>query len=205
MDPKGSSPSKRVIKISNQLSSNVSVAASSGFPSPSPHPPAVQSSDASAAVVETLRSQVESLSASLKKSEDEVKRLNTAIASREQELSRSGKLLSAMSSNYTDSGTAGIMPSNRQEQLLAADTHNRRIIDQLNGQVDFLNDELAKAQQELRQVGDKLRSFEAVQMELSQRTMLLDSARKEAAQLSSKLRQMEQKVRSSRYLCDACF
>ncbi len=122
------------------------------------------------ALMQTLRVQVDSLGAALKKAEDDNRRLNTAIASREQELSRSTKLMSIVSSNYVDSADAGsLLPSNRTDQLLAADVANKRTIDQLNGQVDFLNEQLAQREEQLVRINDKLLRFDAVQTELSQR------------------------------------
>lgn len=126
---------------------------------------------AETALIETLRSQVDALTKALRVAEDENKRLSSAISFREQELSRSTKLMNIASSNYApDQNESGsLVPGNKAEQLAVADTANKRIIDQLNGQVDFLNEQLAREQEKGRQVGEKLSRFESVQMELSQR------------------------------------
>jgi chromosome segregation ATPase len=119
-------------------------------------------------VVDSLRQQVESLSAALHTADDENKRLQTAILAREQELTRSSRMLTVLSAGQVDSENA-VAPSNRTEQLLAADVANKRVIDQLNGQVDFLNEQLARAQEELRQGDAKIRRFDSVKGELVQR------------------------------------
>jgi chromosome segregation ATPase len=119
-------------------------------------------------VVDSLRQQVDSLSAALHTADDENKRLHTAIAAREQELTRSSRMLTVLSAGHVVSENAAA-PSNRTEQLLAADVANKRVIDQLNGQVDFLNEQLARAQEELRQGDAKIRRYDAVKGELAQR------------------------------------
>ncbi len=146
-------------------------------------------------VVHTLHTQISELSASLRAAEDEIKRLTTAVASREQELSRSTKLMNMVSGSSTDQPTSGSVPSNRLDQLLAADTANKRVIDQLNGHVDFLNEQLAHKEEQLLQGSEKLRRFDALQAEMTQRASMLEQARRENNQLITRMRSLEQKVR----------
>lgn len=44
---------------------------------------------------------------------------------------------------------SGVASGSRLDQLIAADTANQRVIDQLNVQVDFLNEQLAARETQL--------------------------------------------------------
>jgi hypothetical protein len=63
-------------------------------------------------------------------------------------------------SRFVRTGPQETTPSgSRLEQLIAADSANQRIIDQLNSQVDFLNDQLALREAQLADAVEKLTSI----------------------------------------------
>lgn len=137
------------------------------------------------ALIDSLRRQLEDSHAVLKKSEAEIKRLQTAVNSRELELARSSHV-----ADLSPDGTT----SGRTEQLFAADAANKRIIDQLNGQVDFLNEQLALREAQLVETADKIIRADELQVELNQKSIMYEKARTQNAELAAQLRAMEFKV-----------
>jgi chromosome segregation ATPase len=134
-------------------------------------------------VIDSLRHQLDESHATLKARDSEIKRLQSAINARELELSRS-----AHAAEMSDGSV------NRTEQLYAADVANKRIIDQLNGQVDFLNEQLALREAQLVETADKIIRADELQVELNQKNILYEKARTQNSELASQLRAMEFKV-----------
>ena len=150
-------------------------------------------------IIKTLRAQLDAANKAFNAKDDECKRLQSAVAAREQEITRSSKLLSAgakggMSSEGDSAGAGMLLAGSRVEHYAASDVANKRLIDQLNGQVDFLNDELAKREAQLVEVNDKLLQYEALRAEFNHRNQLLEQARRELGQSSMRIRALEQKV-----------
>jgi hypothetical protein len=86
--------------------------------------------------------------------EDDNMKLKSALSSREQELSRAGRLIGDAALTSSSSSTAGQALSASYHDSIAnnaqvVEAANKRIIDQLNGQVDFLNDQLAQREAQL--------------------------------------------------------
>jgi predicted nucleic acid-binding Zn-ribbon protein len=137
-------------------------------------------------IIKTLRAQLEAANKAFATKDEESKRLASAVAAREQEIARSSRLISSTGAAASRvptaadaSGGSMLMSSNMADQYIAADIANKRIIDQLNGQVDFLNNELAKREAQLVEVNDKLLQYETVKVELAHR--YADSAAAAAA------------------------
>ena len=128
-------------------------------------------------IIKTLRSQLEAANKAFAAKDEECRRLVSAVAAREQEISRSSKLISAGAKGVTggaDAGAGGagsglLLAGSRVDQYLASDIANKRLIDQLNGQVDFLNNELAKREAQLVEVNDKLLQYEQLRAEFTHR------------------------------------
>jgi hypothetical protein len=76
-------------------------------------------------------------------------------------------------------GGGGVSVAGRTQldTFVAADVANKRIIDQLNAQVDFLNDQLATREAQLIEHGDKMLQFESLRAELVHRNGLLETTR----------------------------
>lgn len=128
------------------------------------------------AIIKTLRAQLEAANKAFSSKDEESKRLASAVSAREQEIARSSRLISAsgaaasrVPTSAEASGGSMLMSSNMADQYIAADVANKRIIDQLNGQVDFLNNELAKREAQLVEVNDKLLQYDNVKVELAHR------------------------------------
>lgn len=116
-------------------------------------PPAVEND---ARVIRALRLQVDDLNMKLETAKLENKNLEASVASREQELRRNIRTISSLemhiskappltgaaSAAHSSSSNSGI-GTTPVEVLEAVDIANKRLIDQLNGQVDFLNEQLA--------------------------------------------------------------
>mmetsp|Transcript_2324 Transcript_2324/g.3663 ORF Transcript_2324/g.3663 Transcript_2324/m.3663 type:complete len:1405 (+) Transcript_2324:94-4308(+) len=156
-------------------------------------------------VNKTLRNQLESANKAWQNSQDEVHRLTSAIAAREQEIARSSKFIAhtgdpasgAMGGGFGGQGTGSSLlaaGSGKAEQLMAADVANKRIIDQLNGQVDFLNEQLAQREAQLIENNDKMLQFDSLRAELVHRNSLLDQSRGQHSQATSRIRALEQKI-----------
>lgn len=125
-------------------------------------------------IIKTLRSQLEAANKAFGTKDEECKRLLSAVAAREQEISRSSKLISAGAKGATGTVDAGVgsgllLAGSRVDQYVASDIANKRLIDQLNGQVDFLNNELAKREAQLVEVNDKLLQYEQLRAEFAHR------------------------------------
>lgn len=128
------------------------------------------------AIVDSLRHQLTLAQRSAEAAEAEVKRLHATVAAREHELSRGTKMAISSGNDGGSSSSDGIDGAffvsgaagggGRMEQLEAADVANKRIIDQLNGQVDFLNEQLALREAQLVESADKVREFDGVQTDL---------------------------------------
>ena len=124
-----------------------------------------------------LRAQVDSLTSQLRVSEEERVKLDNAVRRREQELTTSvqhkswdgqGNVMS-MALQHGDSTTM----DSKLEMLVMADSANNRIIDQLNGQVDFLNDQLALREAQLADIGDKLLNAHELKIECENRSFII--------------------------------
>jgi predicted nucleic acid-binding Zn-ribbon protein len=113
-------------------------------------------------LISTLQQQVESSQTALKAAKSEAKRLSDALARREEEI-----LKYARKSGTLDA-TVG-SDENRIQNLLAADTSNQRIIEQLNGQVDFLNEHLALRERQLAESGRELAGVRELKSECDHR------------------------------------
>lgn len=128
-------------------------------------------------IIKTLRSQLEAANKAFSAKDEECRRLVSAVAAREQEISRSSKLISAGAkgaAGAADVGAGGagsglLLAGSRVDQYVASDIANKRLIDQLNGQVDFLNNELAKREAQLVEVNDKLLQYEQLRAEFTHR------------------------------------
>jgi predicted RNase H-like nuclease (RuvC/YqgF family) len=113
--------------------------------------------------------------------EEENNKLKSSLASRELELSRAGMLIgdaaisnNSLSPNYYDS------IANSTQVTEAA---NKRIIDQLNGQVDFLNDQLAQREAQLATVTKRWSTVESLESELDLKTSMVDNLKEENSHL----------------------
>ncbi len=131
---------------------------------------------ASAKIIESLRDQLDTASKKIKESEEEIGRLRSSLVAREQELSRSNRLIgnaaarSLLGDSATASGNAAtsqVLSSPIDPQVI--DASNKRIIDQLNSQVDFLNEQLAFREAQLANLHGHLQEAEVLKTDLAVR------------------------------------
>ena len=80
------------------------------------------------------------------------------------------------------------------QNMLAADVSNQRIIEQLNGQVDFLNEHLALRETQLGECAGELQRVRELQAEHDYRGVQLEQAREHTALLTGQLRALEGRV-----------
>jgi len=166
---------RRVIKMSSPLPRAGKAAPPHAVLSVQEGPPMEPS------IIDTLRRQLEEAHVALRKGAAEIQRLQNSVNAREMELARS-----THAADLADGSSNG-----RSEQLFAADVANKRIIDQLNGQVDFLNEQLALRESQLVDSADKILRADEMQVELNQKTTSLEKARAQNAELAAQLRAME--------------
>ena len=143
----------------------------------------ISANNTDAALIESLRRQLNEANVTLKTSADEIARLQTSVNSREMELARYTR-----ASDLMDAGTT------KAEQLASADAANKRIIDQLNGQVDFLNEQLALREAQLVECSNKVLRAEEMQLEFTTKNNTIDNLRAQVNELSANLRNSERKV-----------
>jgi len=147
----------------------------------------ISSKQADAQIIDTLRKQVDMATDALKRAELENKRLQAAVTSREKELERHAKI-------FIDNGSDTNFASSKMEQLMTADGSNRRIIDQLNSQVDFLNEQLALREAQLVDASEKLMIADSTIVENLQKSKLLEDERSRNSQMSAKIIALEKKL-----------
>lgn len=140
-------------------------------------------------LIESLRQQLDASNNRVKKVELENKRLHASITVRENELVRTGKHLTALGD--TESNLP--IPS-RMDQLAAADESNRRIIDQLNSQIDFLNEVLSKVESQLIEATDKIGKTDSLELELQQANRLLENESNVNKRLNIQVVELEKRV-----------
>ncbi len=182
---------RRVIHLNNHLpppasynqGGNYDASNSSSFSSSG-----VQSHNADALIIESLHKQLDQANQQLKKLEDENISLNAKVVSRENELNRSSK------QNTTGLDGDSLVSGTRVEQLVAADAANRRLIDQLNSHVDFLNEQLAMREAQLVEAADKILQAENLMIQNKQSLRLLDQERTTNLELNSQLLALQRKV-----------
>lgn len=97
-----------------------------------------------AQLVASLRRHVEALSTQLGESEEKCEALAGAVKTRDQELAR-------LASSVGDAGVSDNSQS-RVAHLELANGQQKRLVAQLNDQVDFLNEQLAQKELEVRHV-----------------------------------------------------
>lgn len=73
---------------------------------------------------------------------------------------------------------------------------NKRIIDQLNGQVDFLNDQLAQREAQIALMTRKWAAVEQLESDLDVRNAHIDNLKEENSRLAERVRGLERKVSS---------
>ena len=124
-----------------------------------------------AKTIDALRTQLETANVKLRESEQEIGKLKSSLVAREQELSRSNRLVgNAAARNVlgeTSAATTGSAVSLSPIDPQTVDASNKRIIDQLNSQVDFLNEQLAFREAQLATLHATLQESENVQTDLA--------------------------------------
>jgi chromosome segregation ATPase len=152
--------------------------------------------ETNSALISTLQDQNSQANNKISELESQIAQLKSSLAAREQELSRTSKLIgnaAAKSSNIADSVsmTFGIDSS-------ATEASNKRVIDQLNAQVDFLNGELAFREAQLATVQTQLSQFDSIRSELAIKSSAMEKLKEENNKLSSRVQFLENKVISLR-------
>jgi hypothetical protein len=102
-------------------------------------------------------------------------KLKSSLSVREQELSRAGRLIGDAANTLLNDSTndAASLHQTYYESIANSsqviDAANKRIIDQLNGQVDFLNDQLAQREAQLAMMAMKWSTIEQMESDLNLR------------------------------------
>lgn len=115
------------------------------------------------AVLQSLHDKVAELTSKLRYQETENDKLRDSIRRREQELGRN--ILTITENSIRGNILDPTDPNGKLELLTMTNGANERIIDQLNGQVDFLNAQLAVREAQLAELADKATTLEEVKME----------------------------------------
>lgn len=120
-------------------------------------------------IVDLLRKQLEEAHCKIKDSEIEINTLKSAVAAREQELSRASRLIGngAVNSSIQDSSMNNSYGMNTGMDPATVDLANKRIIDQLNGQVDFLNSQLAFREAQIAELYQNANESQAQKHEIA--------------------------------------
>ena len=150
-----------------------------------------------------LQEQLAQANSHIKHLEEENSKLKTSLSAREQELSRAGRLIGdAVSLSPNPASSAPSLSHSYYDSIAnstsVVEAANKRIIDQLNGQVDFLNDQLAQREAQVAVMGGRLGKVEGLESELEMKESMVDTLKEENAHLIERVRALEKKVR---YCC----
>lgn len=176
---------KRMMKISSYAPAKASNKTDN---SSAPTPPTRvsggldEAAKADARMIDSLRKQLEEAGEAGERAREEIARLQQSVHNREMELART--------SRASDVGEG----TTRLEQLAAADASNKRIIDQLNGQVDFLNEQLALREAQLVESSAKVERADDIEMQLAGARDKMDNLQAENASLGASVRVLEAKI-----------
>jgi chromosome segregation ATPase len=102
-----------------------------------------------ARIIASLREQLDRTNETLKRSQEEGFRLSAGLEARETELAKTMTF-------EEEVDPQGISQSSKLFQIQASEAANKRIIGQLNSQVDFLNEQLALREAQLVEVADRI-------------------------------------------------
>lgn len=122
--------------------------------------------DTNVEILNAMRNQVEVANEKVKELEGEISKLRSSLAAREQELSRTSKLIGNAAAKSSSNSAADSNMMHFGIDSSAVDASNKRIIDQLNGQVDFLNNEVAFREAQLATLTSQLSEYEMLKSEL---------------------------------------
>ena len=156
-------------------------------PLPLPVSSVVCESSSDANTIDLLREKTKDLSEQLKKIENEKKALQGSVAHRDAELARFVKTSSITEGNNETSGS-------KLDKMIAADIANQKVIDQLNDQVDFLNEQLALREAQLADSVEKANEAVSMRLEIDMRNNQLKEIKNENQELIGQLRAFESKV-----------
>ena len=115
------------------------------------------------------------------------KALQNSLAYRDTELARFVKTTSITEGNSETTGS-------KLDKMIAADAANQRVIDQLNNQVDFLNEQLALREAQLADSVEKAHETVDMRLEIDLRNKQLQRVKNENEELIGQLRALESKV-----------
>ncbi len=116
-------------------------------------------------LIDQLSRQVSELTSTVRKLEEDKIVLEGSVKRREHELGREMQKVASLALQTGDTSTV----ESKFEMLLMADGANSRIIDQLNGQIDFLNDQLAIRESQLSELGEKMLDMHEIRSECENR------------------------------------
>lgn len=121
-------------------------------------------------MIRTLRAQLEAANKACAAKDEENRRVASALTAREQELARSSKLITSTTAKAATMPGASVEVSSHQlQQSAVADVANARIVNQLNGQIDFLNEQLAQKEAQLAECYEKVALSERYRIDLQNR------------------------------------
>lgn len=187
---------KRVLKMSSSLKPSSTVVLSSNS-----NDDAELSGNSDGELIATLRNQLDIANSALAASNAEVQRVKSILNSREQELIRITKTkLDSISESATvtkNEGGSAISNSTmmgRIDQLALVDSSNKRIIDQLNSQVDFLNEQLAFRENDILYAKQELAKHEALKLEHQHVLGVLERTKEEKTEMLGHIRNLERQI-----------
>lgn len=107
-------------------------------------------------ILSTLRRKLFEAESTIRELEATKHRLTSTLASRDEEYSRLATL--AANSNFSN-----ISPSN--DNIDGVNIANKRVIDQLNSQIDFLNEQLALREDQVTKSADLSQAFDSLKLQ----------------------------------------
>lgn len=118
-------------------------------------------------VVENLQQQLTTAVEKNRQYEVEINELKTSIAAREQELTRANQSTFSVPGGASAGGANQMFGLKSASMNSMSDVANKRIIDQLNAHVDFLNEQLAFREAQIKELHLQIQESESLKMELN--------------------------------------
>jgi len=143
-------------------------------------------------IIELLSKQLEEAHCKIKENGMEIISLKSAVAAREQELSRASKLIgNAAVNDPSVTQSYGVITG---MDPATVDLANKRIIDQLNGQVDFLNSQLAFREAQISELYHHANELQTVNLEVSNKNHQMERLKDENSRVNARMKMMENKL-----------
>ena len=128
----------------------------------------IDDSDNDSSIVATLRKKLVDADATIRDLEDAKQRLSVSLSSREEEFNRLTKLNTDSEFLQMGPDSDNVSGTKMSDQSKAVNAANKRVIEQLNSQIDFLNEQLSLREDQIGRIADSTTELQSLRSEYEQ-------------------------------------